>query len=407
MSVRIIFVRHGETAANTGHVWQGQGDSGLSAAGKAQADDLGRRLSSWEFGPVVSSDLGRTLDTARIAGLVPEPDPVWREMNIGRWEGLTRTEVAEQYPEELAALRRGEVVRMGGGETWAEFAERVDAAFEALVGRLDDGDQGVVVAHGGVIHAVVSGVLGIRGLGRPWRVDRIRNTALTVVEADHRGRRVRVLNDATHTRTVPHPDETGPVVTLVRHGETEANVAGRWQGRTDGKLTERGLAQGAGLAGRLDGVAHVYASPLLRARLTAEAFARAGGLAVREHPGLAEIAFGSWEDLTPEEARLADPETFHRVYDLGEDLPRGGTGESHGAAIRRLERVVGEMIAAHPEGSVGLFSHGGIIRAYAVAVAGLEHATRRRLSIPGNAAVSRIRIGEDGPTVADYNVGLL
>jgi broad specificity phosphatase PhoE len=358
-----------------------------------------------DLGTVVSSDLGRAVDTARTAGFEPEPDPAWREMDIGRWEGLTRDEVAERFPDELAALQRGEVVRMGGGETWAEFSARVDGAFEALVGRLEDGEQGAVVAHGGVIHSVVSGVLGIRALRRPWRVDRIRNTALTVVEADHRGRRVRVLNDATHTATRPHPDETGPVVTLVRHGESEANVAGRWQGRSDGPLTERGLRQGAELVSRLDGVAHVYASPLLRAKLTAEAFARGAGIPVREHPGLLEIAFGSWEDLTPDEARLTDPALWHRVYDLGEDLPRGGTGESHGAAIRRIEGVIDEMVAAHPEGRVGLFSHGGVIRAYAGMVLGLEHVTRRRLSIPGNAAVSRVRIGVDGATVADYNLG--
>jgi broad specificity phosphatase PhoE len=227
------------------------------------------------------------------------------------------------------------------------------------------------------------------------------------VEADHRGRRVRVLNDATHTATRPHPDETGPVITLVRHGESEANAAGRWQGRSDGPLTERGLRQGAGLAGRLDGVAHVYASPLRRARLTAEAFAGSTGIPVRQHPGLLEIAFGSWEDLSPDEARMSDPALWHRVYDLGEDLPRGGTGESHGAAISRIEAVIEEMVAAHPEGRVGLFSHGGVIRAYAGRVLGLEHVTRRRLSIPGNAAVSQVRIGADGATVADYNLGHL
>jgi probable phosphoglycerate mutase len=159
MGVRIFFVRHGETTANSGHVWQGQGDSGLSATGRAQADDLGRRLSRMDVGTVASSDLGRAVDTAHTAGLEPEPDPAWREMDIGRWEGLTRDEVAERFSDELAALRRGEVVRMGGGETWVEFSGRVDGALEALVGRLEDGEQAVVVAHGGVIHSVVSGVL--------------------------------------------------------------------------------------------------------------------------------------------------------------------------------------------------------------------------------------------------------
>ncbi len=88
--MQITFIRHGETTGNTTHVWQGQGDSPLSSQGRRQAADLGSRPSMAEFDLVVSSDLGRVLETARLAGLDPAPDPVWREMGIGSWEGFTR-----------------------------------------------------------------------------------------------------------------------------------------------------------------------------------------------------------------------------------------------------------------------------------------------------------------------------
>jgi len=405
VGVTITLIRHGETAANHGHIWQGQGDSALTAAGREQAAALGRRFEGADPGLVVASNLGRTLATAGFAGLDAEADPEWREMDIGAWEGMTRTEVLERYPEELAALRRGEPVRMGGGETWSEFGGRIARAFDALVGRLADGEHATVVTHGGVIHSVVSAVLTHGGRGRPWPMDRVRNTALAVVSADHRGRRLVTYNDDRHARTAPHPDETGPIVTLVRHGESEANLDGRWQGRTDGALTERGLLQGAELAALLDGATHVYSSPLRRAADTARAFAAVAGLEVATVDDLVEIDFGAWEDMTPSDARRADPDLWHRVYDHGEDLPRGRTGERYADAAVRIERAVVAAAAGGPDRHPVLFTHGGALRAFLASIVGLDHAHRRRLTMPGNASASRVRLSDAGAVVTSFNVG--
>ncbi|NIR34946.1 MAG: hypothetical protein GWN07_02520, partial [Actinobacteria bacterium] len=73
-----------------GDVWQGHGDSALTARGRKQASDLGRRLAGSRFDRVVASDLGRVLETSALAGLEPEKDPAWREVSLGDWEGLTR-----------------------------------------------------------------------------------------------------------------------------------------------------------------------------------------------------------------------------------------------------------------------------------------------------------------------------
>jgi broad specificity phosphatase PhoE len=286
-----------------------------------------------------------------------------------------------------------------------EFGKRIDAALDALIHRLDDGSRAVVVAHGGVIHSVLSGLLGFRSVGRPWPVDRVRNAALTTVAADHRGRRLITFNDARHTRADPHPDETGPVVTLVRHGESEANLTGAWHGRTDGSLSARGRAQGAELAGWLDGITHVYSSPLRRAAETARAYASVKGLDVAVLADLVEIDFGTWEDHTPTEARAADPDLWRRIYDAGEDLPRGHTGERSSDAADRIERAVARVVAIHGDGGVALFGHGGALRAYLGRVVGLGHADRRLLALPGNAAASRVRVREGGASLAAFNIG--
>ncbi|HWR24246.1 MAG TPA: histidine phosphatase family protein [Feifaniaceae bacterium] len=84
---------------------------------------------------------------------------------------------------------------------------------------------------------------------------------------------------------------------LMRHGQTEWNHTMRTQGRTDIPLDETGRAQAALAAERLKDARldAVYASPLLRARQTAEAVAGPHGLPVIEHPLLVERDFGIWE----------------------------------------------------------------------------------------------------------------
>ncbi|MCJ7726365.1 MAG: histidine phosphatase family protein, partial [Acidimicrobiia bacterium] len=266
--MQITFIRHAETVGNLHHVWQGHGDSPLSARGRRQATDLGRRPALAGFDLVVCSDLGRVVETARLAGLDPELDPAWREIHLGKWEGLTSTQIGELYPDELAAVRGGTDLALGGGETSAGLAARVDDAVRRLVERVDDGDRVAVFSHGGTIQSVIAGHLGLRERPRPWPIDRVANTSMTTFEyAD--GAMLRTFNDDSHTEAARHPDETGPIVALVRHGETFANVEGRWQGITDGALTRRGRQQAAQLAAVYDGLDHVYASDLQRAKDTA------------------------------------------------------------------------------------------------------------------------------------------
>jgi broad specificity phosphatase PhoE len=86
---------------------------------------------------------------------------------------------------------------------------------------------------------------------------------------------------------------------LVRHGETDWNRDGRWQGGSDTRLNDLGREQARALAERLDGSIDVlYSSDLARARETAEIVAAKLGLEVHVDPRLRERSFGSWEGRT-------------------------------------------------------------------------------------------------------------
>ena len=399
MSVEVTLIRHAETDANASGVWQGHGGHGLSALGCSQAKALGRRLQDREFDLVIASDLPRAIETAELAGLDPKPDPAWREIDIGVWEGMTRDEVHERYPHEIAAVRSGEPVKMGGGESWFDLGARIQSTFDELVADAADGSRILVVTHGGVIHAVIAGHMSFRDHRVPWPIDRVRNTGITEVAVDGGSFRLISFNDRGHL-----DDDGAAAVALIRHAESEANAAGRWHGVSDGPLTARGRDQAAALGARYAGVSRVYSSPLERARATAEAFARVHALPVEVLLELIEVDFGAWEGLTPHEIAERHPEDWAAVFEAGEDRPRGGTGETFAAVGDRLAGVIDRMERTHPGERIALFSHGGAIWSLTARILGLSWSSWRRLAMPSNTSVSHIRVESGRHMLVDYNV---
>lgn len=202
--MRVTFVRHGESQANSTGRWQGHGDSPLSDRGRSQAALAAARLARHRFDRVVASDLSRARDTARATGIEPELDPGLREIHVGAWEGLRREEVLERFPDEIAALVRGDDVRIGGGESWSEATERAKRALERQLERHASGEHLAVFSHGGILTSLFLGFLGATAR-RPQPIGHMVNTAISDVRLDADGFEVLRYNDATHDPTaVPY-----------------------------------------------------------------------------------------------------------------------------------------------------------------------------------------------------------
>jgi broad specificity phosphatase PhoE len=178
--VEICLVRHAQSVSNAGGVWQGQGNSPLSDEGRRQVEALRRALEQEHFHLAVSSDLSRAADTAKALGAEVEHDAGWREIDVGAWEGLTMPEVAQRFPEQIEALKARRTFAIGGGESWPEVFERADASLAAVRRRLPGGAKAVVFTHGGIIAALLSGLLGARERF-PWPLGRMRNSARTTL----------------------------------------------------------------------------------------------------------------------------------------------------------------------------------------------------------------------------------
>jgi broad specificity phosphatase PhoE len=150
---------------------------------------------------------------------------------------------------------------------------------------------------------------------------------------------------------------------LVRHGETDWNAAGRWQGQTDIPLNARGREQAREVALRLrkEGVRSIASSDLLRARATAELIAAELGLTVNHlDAGLRERRFGCFEGLTREEVAARFPEAWAGY--LADPGPAPPGGESRDELVGRLLLAVVSAAARLP-GPLLVVMHGGAMRA--------------------------------------------
>lgn len=203
--VDIVLARHAESIWNAENRWQGQTDVPLSEKGLLEARSLGARLATVEFDRRVVSDLTRTGQTAAAIGGTFTRDAAWREIALGSWSGLLHAEVAERFPEELAAMAEGRPVKLGGGESVPEFEARANAALDALIRTSGEGDRVLVVTHGGVIRAIVMQILGVQGrrvlIGAG-------NTSLTHLRVEGGSVRLVSYNCASHlAREEPETDE--------------------------------------------------------------------------------------------------------------------------------------------------------------------------------------------------------
>jgi broad specificity phosphatase PhoE len=175
---------------------------------------------------------------------------------------------------------------------------------------------------------------------------------------------------------------------LVRHGETDWNRDGRWQGHSDTHLNDAGRAQARQVAAELGDVDVVYASDLARARETAEIIAGELGLDVHTDPRLRERSFGAWEGLSmPEiEEQFADALARRREG----DGPGADDAEPFEAFAERTREFIDDVVARHPDEAVLVVSHGGSIRVIHALAGGLDYVRDHR-AIPGvpNCAVAR------------------
>ena len=167
-----------------------------------------------------------------------------------------------------------------------------------------------------------------------------------------------------------------------RHGRTDWNAAGRFQGQTDIPLNEEGVRQAKHAARLLAamGPTAIVTSDLQRTRATAEALGSETGLPVAVDSGLRETNAGRWQGQTFDEIRGGDGDLLARWEDGAVDVPAGGAETRLDVAARTrgaVERALGEL---GDSGTLVVVSHGGAIRVALAELLGLPHSLWGALS---------------------------
>lgn len=204
MGGALFLIRHAVTVWNHENKFQGQRDVPLSEEGQRQAALLGARFRSLvpgaSFDAIWSSDLARARETAApladTFGLPLREHPGLREMDFGRWEGLTFAQIEKVFPDNAASYREDPVgTRPPGGESFRDMQARVAAALAEI---LADGARRrvLLVAHGGSLKALLCHLLG----WDPTTRNRLAldNAGVTVVNFRGGKARLHKLNDTAH-----------------------------------------------------------------------------------------------------------------------------------------------------------------------------------------------------------------
>ena len=378
LATRVILIRHGQSNYNTRRIIQGRCDeSVLTDFGKTQAERVAAALDGIALAAIYCSPLQRARQTAEtiatgISGAPPlTSNPLLQEIHLPLWSGKTVTEVRSSDP---SAYRRWKQhphefsMDLPDGPYFPVLAlrQQADAFWQEVLDR--HGDETIaIVGHNGINRCLISTAMGI-GADRYQSLLQS-NCGISVLNfSGGYGSAVQLesMNLTAHLtglqgcRALPEPSPTdaGPQLLLVRHGETEWNRQGRFQGQIDIPLNENGIAQAAKAAHFLRdvGIDFAFSSPLLRPKATAEAIlASHDGVELQLIDDLQEIGHGTWEGKYEAEIRAEHGDLLDRWQSQPETVQMP-EGENLQQVWLRAERAWSQMVS---DGEQRTVAHGG------------------------------------------------
>ncbi|RUR86147.1 histidine phosphatase family protein [Chlorogloeopsis fritschii PCC 9212] len=331
---RVIIVRHAQSTYNTEKRIQGRTDtSTLTEKGRNDAELIGKALGNISFHAIYSSPLQRAKETANIihssleSNIVPQTSDRLLEIDLPAWEGMLSAEVKQKFPEDYRIwheqphqLQMLVKDAQGSREHFPVLAlyEQARQFWQEILPR-HQGETILVVGHNGINRALISTALGIS----PSRYHSIQQSNCGISVLNFSGGlgdsvQLESMNQTQHLgETLPslRPKHQGVRLLLVRHGETEWNRQGRFQGQIDVPLNDNGRLQAQKAGEFLKDIALDFAvtSPMQRPKETAQ-------IILKHHPdvnlelqdGLREISHGLWEGKFETEIDQEFPGELHR-----------------------------------------------------------------------------------------------
>lgn len=184
-------------------------------------------------------------------------------------------------------------------------------------------------------------------------------------------------------------------ILLIRHGETDWNIEGRYQGQADPPLNSKGIKQAQQLSQKLSrsSIDIIYTSPLLRTRETANIIAGNLGVQIIDDPRLMEIHQGDWQTRLRSEIEALYPDLFAAWESTPWDVSPPG-GENLVDVQKRVYNAIDDIVTRKSGRKIGLVTHRIPIALIKVRYQGMDPDIVRTLHLP-NAYWEEIEIPEN------------
>ncbi len=208
MTTRLYLIRHGATPLTAEDRFSGAANIHLSNEGRSQVQHLAERLAGDDIHAVYASPLDRTMETAAILAkphrLAPIPRDGLREISHGHWEGLSRKEVAERFPDEYQAWESDPFTfAPSEGESGISVLARALPVIREIVINHKDGNV-LVVSHKATIRLLISSLLGFDARGYRDRLDQAPASLNILDFKDPTRARLMLFNDISHYADQPN-----------------------------------------------------------------------------------------------------------------------------------------------------------------------------------------------------------
>jgi len=345
MTLRIVFIRHGLSSFNKEGRIQGRNDlSTLTKEGQLQAEEAGKTISSLPIDAIYSSPLKRAAETTKIIMKHLQRDlhinytDELLEVDLGNWSGLTKDEVKILHPEKLTIWEKEPKELSISNKDGSEFQPikellcQAENFLKSLFETYSNSSKTIlIVAHNAILRCLILKLINEPSKG--FRRLKLDNTSISICNINFRSwqdRQVQIecLNNTAHLHPSLPTNSSKKRIILVRHGETDWNKQGRFQGQIDIPLNQKGKSQARAASNFLKNISiqKAFSSPLSRPRETAQ-------IILKEHPqieiclkeNLKEISHGKWEGKLESEIMCDWPELLKKWKTVPEKvkMPEG------------------------------------------------------------------------------------
>jgi len=344
MSMRLFLVRHGLSSFNKKGLIQGRIDeSYLTDEGYKQAKFTGNILNEIKFDQIYSSPLKRAAETAKeIEKCLKENfdihfDKNLLEVDLHKWSGLTSKDIKSKYkdsylvwkndPERLELKNKDNI-------TYKPIQDLFEQA-KVFIQNLQEENKNknnqniLIIAHNAILRCLILHLLNRPNKGfRKIRLDNASISIINISESQNSfNSQIECLNQTSHlNQKIPKKIGDSRII-LVRHGETNWNKEGRFQGQIDIPLNEKGKEQAYKASKYLEEIefTKAFSSSMKRPYETAKIILKKNNIQIEKINSLVEISHGLWEGKLEEEIKETWPKMLKDWHEKPESvtMPQG------------------------------------------------------------------------------------